>query len=175
MSNNCLICYNKNTNNLLKCKQCKNCICDVCFASIIFKNQKFNNDYLDNKTKFKCPFCLYNNVFNTKINNYNTNDKLIKLLIHKNENVKKSVDNEMIGYEMIGLNESLMDNVDDLKIQISNLKIENTITSNKLIKSSLKLEQMNNYNLKYSKIVDLLNNTKRKTVLFNEIKDIINA
>jgi len=96
-------------------------------------------------------------------------------LIGKNENVKKSVDNEMIGYEMIGLNESLMDNVDDLKIQISNLKIENTIISNKLIKSSLKLEQMNNYNLKYSKIVDLLNNTKRKTVLFNEINDIINA
>ena len=83
MSNNCQICYNKNTNDLLKCKQCKNNVCDVCFANIIFNNQNFNNDYIDNKTKFTCPFCKYHNVFNTKINNYNTNDKLIKLLIKK--------------------------------------------------------------------------------------------
>ena len=183
MSNNCHICYNKNTHDLLKCKQCKNNVCDVCFANIIFNNQNFNNDYIDNKTKYTCPFCKYHNVFNTKINNYNTNDKLIKLLIHKNENEIKSVDNEIINYDMIELNESLMDNVDELKKQISNLKselsnlkIENTIISNKLIKSSLKLQQSNDYNIfKYSKIIDVLNNTKRQTILFNKINDIINV
>jgi methionine aminotransferase len=40
-------------------------------------------------------------------------------LIHKNENEIKSVDNETINYDMIELNESLMDNVDELKKQIS--------------------------------------------------------
>ena len=83
MPNKYHICYNKNTNDLLKCKQCKNNVCDVCFANIIFNNEKFNNDYIDNKTKFTCPYCKYHNVFNTKINNYNTNDKIIKLLINK--------------------------------------------------------------------------------------------
>ena len=104
-------------------------------------------------------------------------------MIHKNENEIKSVDNETINYDMIELNESLMDNVDELKKQISNLKselsnlkIENTIISNKLIKSSLKLQQINDFNIvKYSKIIDVLNNTKRKTILFNEINDIINV
>ena len=84
MSNKCCqICYNKTTNDTLKCKQCKNSVCDVCYASIIFNNEKFNDDYMNNKTTFKCAFCKFENVFSTTINNYNTNDKLIKLLIKK--------------------------------------------------------------------------------------------
>jgi hypothetical protein len=62
-----------------------------------------------------------------------------------------------------------MNEVEDLKkiiynleVELSNVKINNTIISNKLTKSSLKLNQMNDSNIKYSKIVDLLNNTKKK-------------
>ena len=37
----CEICYNKNTNDILKCKQCKNCVCDECYANITFNNVTF--------------------------------------------------------------------------------------------------------------------------------------
>ena len=91
----CQICYNKNINDVLKCKQCKNNICDVCFANIIFNNQKFNDNYMNNKSIYSCPYCKHDNVLNTKINNYNTNDKLIKLLI-KQKNVKVDLFNNDI-------------------------------------------------------------------------------
>ena len=48
-----------------------------------FNNEDFNDDYMNNKTTFKCAFCKFENVFSTTINNYNTNDKLIKILIYK--------------------------------------------------------------------------------------------
>jgi hypothetical protein len=177
MSKNCQICYNKNTNDLLKCKQCKNNVCDVCFANIIFNNEKFNDDYMNNKTKFTCPYCKYHNVFNTKINNYNTNDKIIKLLIkQKNDKV------DLFNNDIVEFNNTLMNELDDLKKiiynledELSNVKFNNTIISNKLIESTAKLQQINDFNIvKYSKIIDVLNNTKRKTILFNEINDIIN-
>jgi hypothetical protein len=91
-------------------------------------HQNFNNDYIDNKTKYTCPFCKYHNVFNTKINNYNTNDKLIKLLIHKNENEIKSVDNETINYDMITViidSENVANNV---KLYINGVELTVSIT-----------------------------------------------
>ena len=45
----CCICYNKNTNDNLKCKTCKNCVCDVCYANIIYNNIEFSLSY--NKMK----------------------------------------------------------------------------------------------------------------------------
>ena len=173
----CQICYNKNTNDVLKCKQCKNNICDVCFANIIFNNEKFNDNYMNNKSIYSCPYCKYDNVFNTKINNYNTNDKLIKLLIKQKDNKLNLFNNDIIEYNNI-----LMDEVDDLKKiiynlenELSNVKIKNTIISNKFKKSTLKLQQINDFNIvKYSKIIDVLNDTSRKTILYNQINDIIN-
>lgn len=174
----CQICYNKNTNDVLKCKQCKNNICDVCFANIIFNNEKFNDNYMNNKSIYSCPYCKYDNVYNTKINNYNTNDKLIKLLIkQKNDKV------DLFKNDIVEFNNTLMNELDDLKkhiynleLELSNVKITNTITSNKLIKSTAKLNNINDFNIvKYSKIIDVLNNTKRKTILHNEISNIING
>ena len=174
----CQTCYNKNINDVLKCKQCKNNICDVCFANIIFNNQKFNDNYMNNKSIYSCPYCKHDNVYNTKINNYNTNDKLIKLLIkQKNDKV------DLFNNDIVEFNNTLMNELDDLKIyiynlelELSNVKITNTITSNKLIKSTVKLQQLNDFNIvKYSKIIDVLNNTKRKTILHNEISNIING
>ena len=174
----CQICYNKNTNDVLKCKQCKNNICDVCFANIIFNNQKFNDNYMNNKSIYSCPYCKHDNVLNTKINNYNTNDKLIKLLIkQKNDKV------DLFNNDIVEFNNTLMNELDDLKkyiynleLELSNVKITNTITSNKLIKSTAKLNNINDFNMvKYSKIIDVLNNTKRKTILHNEISNIING
>ncbi len=127
MNNNkcCQICYNKNTNDTLKCKQCKNSVCDICYASITFNNENFNDDYMNNKTTFKCAFCKFQNVFSTTINNYDTNDKLIKLLIQINNN-KVIVINTLV-LEIINLrecNKSLICENNVLNKKLNNVKIE---------------------------------------------------
>ena len=85
MSNNktCCICYNNDTNNILKCQQCKHAVCDECFSNIVFKNELFMPKFILGFQDYECPFCKYENNFNTKINNFNANNKLIKLLIFK--------------------------------------------------------------------------------------------
>jgi len=165
MSNNnnkgCTICYNKNTNDLLKCKQCKNCCCDICFGGIIFRNEKFNKDYIENKTLYCCPFCKFNNVFSTKINNYNTNDKLIKLLINKNEYKVQTFNNNN---NIIHFNNQLIDEIDILKDKIQKQK-----------KEISDLNKTKNDSQKYLKIVEIIKNTKRKTLLYMDVKDIIKS
>jgi hypothetical protein len=54
MSNNkcCLICCNNKINDIIKCKQCKNNTCNICFANIIYNNENFNDDYMDNKSYY---------------------------------------------------------------------------------------------------------------------------
>ena len=176
MSKNCNICYSKNTNDLLKCTQCKNNVCDMCFPNIIFNNTTFNKDYMDNKTIYNCPFCKYNNVFSTKINNYNTNDNLIKLLIKKNISNLNSFNNDIVQF-----NNQLMNETDELKKEIYNLntklsevKGKNRNITIKLVESKKQLKQLHDFSMeKYLKIIDILNNTKRKTILYNDIYKVI--
>ena len=82
MSNKtCSICYNHYTNDNLKCKTCKNEVCDDCYANIVFNEDEFTFNFMQDKLFFKCPFCVSENNFSTNINNFNINNKLIKLLI----------------------------------------------------------------------------------------------
>ena len=154
----CQICYNKKTNDTLKCKQCKNSVCDVCYASIIFNNENFNDDYMNNKTTFKCAFCKFENVFSTTINNYNTNDKLIKLLIQKNQN-KEIVKN------------TLVREINDLRRCNKSLVCENNVLNKKLNNIKLEIEYKPDDKLK--QIEKIIQNTKRRTMLYDEIYYII--
>ena len=72
MPNNCYICYNKNTNEILKCRQCENNVCDVCFANTIANNE--NSMIITWIIKVFILAHIFNNVFNSKTNNYDTND-----------------------------------------------------------------------------------------------------
>ena len=160
MSNKCCqICYNKTTNDTLKCKQCKNSVCDICYASIIFNYENFNDDYLNNKTTLKCAFCKFKNVFSTTINNYNTNDRLIKLLIQK----KKDKD--------IVVN-TLVREINNLRECNKSLVCENNVLNTKLNNIKLEIEYKPDEKLK--QIEDVIKNTKKRTILYNEIKSIIN-
>ena len=159
MSNKCCqICYNKNINDTLKCKQCKNSVCDICYASITFNNKNFNDDYMDNKTIFKCAFCKFQNVFSTTINNYNTNDKLIKLLIQIN-NTKFIVIN------------TLVRDINNLRKCNKSLICENNVLNKKLNNVKLEIEYKPDNKLK--QIEDVIKNTKRRTLLYDEINSII--
>ena len=158
MNKCCQICYNKNINDTLKCKQCKNSVCDICYASITFNNENFNDDYMDNKTIFKCAFCKFQNVFSTTINNYNINDKLIKLLIQIN-NTKFIVIN------------TLVRDINNLRKCNKSLICENNVLNKKLNNVKLEIEYKPDNKLK--QIEDVMKNTKRRTLLYDEINNII--
>jgi hypothetical protein len=134
-------------------------VCDVCYASIIFNYENFNDDYLNNKTTLKCAFCKFKNVFSTTINNYNTNDRLIKLLIQK----KKDKD--------IVVN-TLVREINNLRECNKSLVCENNVLNKKLNNIKLEIEYKPDEKLK--KIEDVIKNTKKRTILYNEIKSIIN-
>jgi hypothetical protein len=134
-------------------------VCDICYASIIFNYENFNDDYLNNKTTLKCAFCKFKNVFSTTINNYNTNDRLIKLLIQK----KKDKD--------IVVN-TLVREINNLRECNKSLVCENNVLNKKLNNIKLEIEYKPDEKLK--KIEDVIKNTKKRTILYNEIKSIIN-
>ena len=158
MNKCCQICYNKNNNDTLNCKQCKNSVCDICYASITFNNKNFNDDYMDNKITFKCAFCKFQNVFSTTINNYNINDKLIKLLIQIN-NTKFIVIN------------TLVRDINNLRKCNKSLICENNVLNKKLNNVKLEIEYKPDNKLK--QIEDVIKNTKRRTLLYDEINNII--
>ena len=59
MTNNkiCNICYNNETNNILKCKQCKHVVCDECYSNIIFNNPIFMPNFILDNQLYNCPYC----------------------------------------------------------------------------------------------------------------------
>ena len=106
-------------------------------------------------------FCKFYNVFSTKINNYNTNDKLIKLLINKNEYKVQTFNNNN---NITHFNNQLIDEIDILKDIIQKQK-----------KEISDLNKTKNDSQKYLKIVEIIKNTKRKTLLYMDVKDIIKS
>jgi len=122
-------------------------VCDICYASIIFNYENFNDDYLNNKTTLKCAFCKFKNVFSTTINNYNTNDRLIKLLIQK----KKDKD--------IVVN-TLVREINNLRECNKSLVCENNVLNKKLNNIKLEIEYKPDEKLK--QIEDVIKNTKKK-------------
>jgi hypothetical protein len=155
----CCICYNKNTNDNLKCKTCKNQVCDECYANIVFNNCQFMPNYMENKTLFNCPFCTHENIFSTTINNYNTNNRLIQLLIIKlNENNKNY--------------NKLVNEMNNLKECNNILLHENNILNKNINKIRLEIEYKPIKKLE--KIENVIKNTKKNTILFNQINEILN-
>jgi|LakMenE18May11ns_1017448.scaffolds.fasta_scaffold9552300_2 transcription elongation factor Elf1 len=164
----CCICYNKNTNDNLKCKTCKNCVCDICYANIIYNNIEFSLSYNKNETLYKCPFCNNENIFSTTINNYNTNDNLIKLLL-------KTMNTNNIEFNNL---------VDDLEtLRIKNLQLQDELNlikninynlSTEVKSFKLKLEYKPPLNDKLQEVEKILNNSKNKnTILYRQIKTVL--
>ena len=84
MNNICYICYSNETHHKLKCETCNHNVCNDCFSNILFNNDKFNQNYMDDIANFKCPYCTNMTTFSSKnLNHFNINDKLVKLLIKK--------------------------------------------------------------------------------------------
>ena len=134
----CKICYNNNINDNLKCKTCKNEVCDDCYANIVFNEDKFIFNFMQDKSFFKCPFCVSDNLFSTTINNYNTNNRLIKLLISKMN--KHNINYNHLKHELNNLrnfNDEILNDNNDLENQISNLRKFNyeMINKNKELKA----------------------------------------
>jgi hypothetical protein len=141
---------------------------------------------MNNKTTFKCAFCKFENVFSTTINNYNTNDKLIKLLINKNEYndidedddlTNTNIDNEYTNV-LIHNNNSLCNQIDELKKKLHESTLLNKQYETKMKDVVSKLKKIeektkNEPGVKYDKIVDLIKNTRRRTILYDEIYYII--
>ena len=125
MSNNkvCNICYNNETNNILKCGQCNHAVCDECFSNIVFKNELFMPKFILSRQVYECPFCKYENNFNTKINNATTNNILVKLLIYKlNKNNRRY--NELLSElnYLKNYNKEILDDNNNLENQLQNLR-----------------------------------------------------
>ena len=157
MSNNktCNICFDNQIHNRLQCTQCKNKVCDLCYANIIF-NENFNIDFMHNKAIFKCPFCKTDNNLSTEINPYNTNLELIKLSIKK------------MNKEGIEFN-NLVDDINELRLIIKNLNYENSNLKT-MMNHKMYIEYKPN---KLDKIASIIKNTKRNTILYNEIQRVL--
>ena len=201
MSNNktCDICYKNynNTTSSLKCRQCTNEICDDCYSNIVFNKDMFMPNFILDIQQYDCPFCRYTNTCSTKINNFNTCNKLIKLLIYKmnknniiynnvvNDYNNSIIDNNKILNENNDLNNQLnnlrrfnlkiLNENEDLKNQLNNLKLDSEIKIKNIeeINQSLELEYKPKKD-KLDKIESIIKNTKRETVLFNQISFILN-
>jgi hypothetical protein len=146
---------------------------------------------------YECPFCKYENDFNTNINNFNINNKLIKLLILKLN--KNNINYNNLVHELNDLrnfrNEILNDN-NDLENQIDNLRkfnfelikknkelralipkqdifsiLENQINNNQMLE--LEYKPQNEKMEKLEKIENLIKSTKKNTILYNQIHDIL--
>ena len=195
----CHICYNNERHHKLKCNTCNHDVCNTCFSRIIFNGENFNDNYMNDITLFRCPFCTNKTTFTIKkMNHYNINDKLVKLSIKKNkkyyedynnminDNIKIVDNNNFLINEVHELNNEINNlNIKIIDIQDKKLVIENILVDikqkktkikNKLIEANLKIKNISNYSaIKYDQIITLLNNTKRKTVLFDQINQIINS
>ena len=168
MSNKtCVICYNKHTNENLKCKMCKNEVCDICYANIIYNNSNFQFDFKEDKSIFSCPFCKHENILSTSINNYNTNNKLIKLLLEtmKRDNIEFN---------------NLVDDINILRKKNYELQDELNEIKNVNKKLSSKVKTFKN-TLEYKPSIDklkqienLIQSTKKHTILYIQIYDILN-
>ena len=171
----CNICYSNETHHKLKCNTCNHNVCNDCFSNILFNNDKFNENYIDDITNFKCPYCTNMTTFTSKkLNNLNINDKLVKLLIKKNHDN----DNDFDEHKKV-----LIDSYNVLSNQVNVLQklLYESNSVNEQYKTIItklksKLQKMNDDpGNKYEKIVNVVKNTKQKSTLYHEINNIIHG
>ena len=195
----CGICYKQFDygNSCLKCRQCINVVCDDCYSNIVFNNELFMPNFILDRQQYNCPFCRYTNTCSTKINNFNTCNKLIKLLIYKmnKNNIRynslvddfndSKIDNSKILNENNELNNQLnnlrsfnlklLNESKDLKNQLNNIKLDSEYKIKHIEENNNKLElEYKPINEKLEKIESVIKNTKRGTILFNQINFILN-
>ena len=80
MANTCEICFDKQKIKDYYCITCKNITHDVCCSKVLLKNDTFNEDYLDEKLMYNCPFCKTINKIGVNIN-HAINKHIVKGLI----------------------------------------------------------------------------------------------
>ena len=175
LNHTCNICYSNDTHYKLKCNTCKHNVCNDCFSNILFNTDKFNKNYMDDITNFKCPYCTNITTFTLKkLNNLNINDKLVKLLIKKShdnandfdEHKKVLIDGYNVLSNQVNVLQKLLYESDSIKEQYKTI----------INKLKLKLQKMNDESdVKYEKIVNVVKNTKQKSTLYNEINSIIHG
>ena len=193
----CKICYEKEKMKDFNysCKTCKNIICNVCFSKVLLKHDKFNDDYLNDKLIYNCPFCKGVNkvgvIFNHAINN-----NIIKGLIkqHTIPGAETELMDRFLNHFMISHNTELSVENNQLKNKIkyleselktkkeSNLKLLNIATNLKSQVNVLNFklnESKNNikeFEIKEFKIKGLLNTaatSSKKTKLFKSLETLI--
>ena len=177
-------------------KTCKNIICDICFAKVLLKHEKFNDEYLNDKLIYNCPYCKGVNKLGVYLNN-TINNSIIKGLIKLQHNVP-GAENELmdrfLNHFMISHNTELSVENNQLKNKIkyleselktkkeSNLKLLNIATNLKSQVNVLNFklnESKNNikeFEIKEFKIKGLLNTaatSSKKTKLFKSLETLI--
>ena len=191
----CNICYNKDTNDMLKCKQCKHEVCDECYANITFNNEEFILYFNDDKSLYNCPYCKKNNVLSTNINNSNTNNKLIKLLLKKMNNNNIEFNNLVDDINNVrNYNKTISDENEKFKNQLHNLRSFNyeILAENRAFKNEINIIKSDlEYNIKKTKVLELeykqppnnnklekieqlLKKTSKRTILYDKITCILN-
>ena len=194
----CKICYEKEKMKDFNysCKTCKNIICHVCFAKVLLKHEKFNDEYLNDKLIYNCPYCKGVNKLGVYSNN-TINNNIIKGLIKLQHNVpgaETELMNRFLDHFMISHNTELSVENNQLKNKIkyleselktkkeSNLKLLNIATNLKSQVNVLNFklnESKNNikeFEIKEFKIKGLLNTaatSTRKTKLFKSLDTLI--
>ena len=193
----CKICYEKEKMKDFNysCRTCKNIICNVCFSKVLLKHDKFNDDYLDDKLIYNCPFCKGVNklgvIFNHAINN-----NIIKGLIkqHTVSGAENELMDRFLNHFIISHNTELSVENNQLKNKIkyleselktkkeSNLKLLNICTNLKSDVNVLnyQLNEIRNikkeFEIKEFKIKGLLNTaatSTKKTKLFKSLDTLI--
>jgi len=141
LNNICNICYSNETHHKLKCNTCKHNVCNDCFSNILFNTDKFNETYIDDITNFKCPYCTNMTTFSPKkLNHFNINDKLVKLLIKKSHDKDLDYEHKKLLIESYN---GLLDQVNELKKQLDESFSINKQYKTFIIKIKSKLEKMN--------------------------------
>jgi hypothetical protein len=106
-------------------------------------------NFILDKQLYECSFCRYENNFTTKINNFNTNNKLIKLLIFKlnKNNIKYNELVSELNY-LKNYNKEILNDNNDLENQLQNLRNFNfeILKKNKELKNQINNIEIQNIN-----------------------------
>ena len=195
MANICEICFDKQKMKDYYCITCKNITCDVCYSKVLLKNDTFNEDYLDDKLIYNCPFCKGVNKLGVNVN-HSINNNIIKGLIKRD---KPAVETELmerfLNHFLTSHNRELSHENNRLKNKLklleseldkkqeSNIKLLNICTNVKSDVNVLnyKLNGVKNINLnleeKNYKIKGLLNTaaeSTKKGKLYKDLNKILN-
>ena len=174
----CNICYSNEIHHKIKCNTCKHNVCSDCFGNIIFNNDKFHDNYIDDTACYRCPYCTNNTTFTSKkLNHLNINDKLVKLVIKETKQYVSYAINIIEDYNiLVDENIKMKNEINVLKRELEDEKEKKIRYRDRLKESKLQIQLFDGFPAaKYEKINELLKITNKRTILYNQIKYIINS